>query len=340
MAAPGDDTPSLLSSLSDVLRARGSDDVPRRAVLHESALWEKADVGPGAQEVETLSVTCEIVRRGRGQPVYSRDTDALLAQCTATNDPGAWAALYFDVLTEDVDWDAATRVLTHGAMVVLGCLLAPRSAAHLMHMTHCAVAITERAAPDDRARFAALLADRLRDFVDVLGRHGVTMRREVRDAALTTVGRLLTTANVSPPALADALTHILARRQDDLVRLFVHAPVVACVDARPDLVPALLARARAAPLSTRYPLLAVLARLAAAERLAGSDDQIVGIVSTTLSAHLAASSGVNARVLLACSLLSQAVSPPAATPLAPLLARALHASAAAMITAAMHPHAR
>jgi hypothetical protein len=328
------------AALADVLRARGSDHVPRRAVLHEGALWEKCDVmagvasAGGVQEIDVLSAACEIVRVARGLPVYPRATDALVTQCLTRNDPGAWAALYSDMATGDVDWAVLRRALVDSPMVLLGCVLAPQHAAHMLHVIHCVVAVTERATPEHGTRFAGLLGDRLRDFVDVLGRHSAAMRRETRDAALSIVGRMLTSARVPPAALADALSHVLTRKQDDLVRLFVHAPVVECVDARAELVPALLARAKAAALSTRYPLLAVLARLAAANRLEGHDADIVAIVTSTLSAHLAASSGVNARVLLACSLLARALSPQAAAPLAGLLARALHGSAAALISLA------
>ena len=324
----GEDAQALLR----LLRSTPGGEPPRRVVVGEGgALCERADAAPGSQEVESMSAACEVVRRMTGLPVYSRDSALLVQQCLDSNEHGAWRALYADVRTGDVDWARLhAQVLAGGGVrVFVGCLLAPRDAAHLLHMVGCLVATMEGEAM--RREFSAALGCKLSDFVDVLMRHNSVMRRDVRDGVLTALGRMLARAEVPVGDAAAALDRVLDRRHDDLVRLFTHLPVAEFAAAVPGLVPKLVARARVASASGQYALLAVLARIASSTAVHPHEAAIADLVSTTLAAQLASSGGMDARTVMVCAMLAQAAGAETAAGLAPLLAQALQRAAASLV---------
>jgi hypothetical protein len=325
----GDDAATLLRLLRT-----GGGEAPRRAVVGEGGvLCDRADAPAGSMEIGSVSAVCEVVRRMAGLPVWSRDSAQLAQQCLDTNAPGAWAALYSDVQTGDVDWPRLRAgVLTGGGVrVCVGCLLAPRDAAHLLHMTACLVAMTTD--EDTRRGLASALGRKLAEFVDVLMRHNSVMRRDVRDGVLTALGRMLARVDVPVADAAAAMDRVLDRRHDDLVRLFTHLPVAEYVALLPGLVPKLVARARVASASSQYALLAALARAGAGspEAVHPHRPQIADLVAATLAAQLASSGGIDARTLMVCGMLAQAAGPEAAGALAPLLAQALQRAAASLV---------
>jgi hypothetical protein len=325
LGSPGEDARTLLRLLGG--------QPPRRAVVGEGGvLCDRVD-SPGSTEVGSVSAVCEVVRRMAGLPVWSRDSAQLVQQCLDTNDPGAWRALYCDVTTEDVDWPRlrAQVLAGGGARVCVGCLLAPRDAAHLLHVTACLAAMM---ADDETTRreFSAALGCKLVEFVDVLMRHNSVMRRDVRDGVLTALGRMLAKADAPVADVAAALDRVLDRRHDDMVRLFTHLPVAECVALVPGLVPKLVARARVAAASSQYALLAALARASAGSPRAVEphQSQIADLVSATLATQLAGNQ-LDARTTMVCGMLAGSAGPATSGGLAPLLAQALQRAAALLV---------
>lgn len=326
-----------------LLRTPSADEPPRRAVVTAGgALCDRTDAPPGCPEIASMSAVCEVVRRMAGLPVYPRDSGELMQQCLERNEHGAWQAMYNDVRTGDVDWDRLAAVIGPGsgsAHACVGCLLAPRDATHLLNTAACLAAMLDHVTPEAKHEFASLLGLKLTAFSEVLIRHNAVMRRDVREGVLTVLGRLLAKADVPLSHVADVLQLVLARKHDDLLRLFMHLPVAACVAPRPDLLAQLVARARATSptTSSRYPVLAVLARVVAAA--AATDDScaarhgpdLADLVKTTLAAQLSSSGGIDPRTALVCAMLAQAAGPEAAAPLAPFLAKALERTASSLV---------
>ena len=100
-----------------------SGSLPRRAVvLPDGSLGDRA-VHTSLPEVPIMSLACEVLRKHRGVPVYSRDTAALVQQCLGHNEHGAWEAVLQDILSGDFDFDRAAAVIDGSDKTVAGCLV-------------------------------------------------------------------------------------------------------------------------------------------------------------------------------------------------------------------------
>lgn len=97
----------LLDRLTVVL-ARTHGDIPRRAVLgaHDDVLCDLRDAPPGSRECHLLSTICEVVKKARGDRIYSRDASVLLAECIHTDDEAPWMALCDDAMRGELTPDA------------------------------------------------------------------------------------------------------------------------------------------------------------------------------------------------------------------------------------------
>ncbi len=318
MAAPG---------VADLLRVLGPEP-PRRAVLTAEGVREKSEAG--GQEVDVLSAVCAVVRRIAGLPVLPLATSELATACITTNSARAWKALYDDIKTGDADFAAATAVLHKSLAAAVAALLAPKDAAHLLHVSSCLTTLVGQS-PLGRD-LGVLLGARLQYLADTLMRHGSIMRRDVRDAVLTSMGRLLAACEVPANDTVITVLRLLGHRQDDLLRLFLHIPMAPCLHLHPELAVNVLNRAKATPPAQRYPALALLARMssAAADCLAGHEAVLVEVLASTLAFQLASPAGVDARTALVVSVLAQAAGAAAAT-LAPLLAQTLQHASASLI---------
>lgn len=278
----------LASDLVAVLAVNGV--LPRRAVLVGSdaaALGDKR-AHPAAPEVAVLSRVCEAVRRARGLPVFPRCTAPLLDLALGENSPEAWAAVQDDLDTGCMDMDAVAAVLrrTGSATALVACLVACRDEAHCVHIAGFLAAALERACDATKEELGRALACQLRAVMDAVWAQGGLMSRRVRDAVLSGFGRVLARVPVPPACVADAVLHALATRRDDMLRMFLHVPVVAFLDHRPQILAACVDRARLAAPASRYPLVALLARMVAAhpEAVAGNEAQLAGLVRLALPA--------------------------------------------------------
>lgn len=308
---------------------------PRRAVLRKGAVCEKSNANE--EEIDALSRTCDILRIAFDIAVVPRESGELLGMCLKTNAPAAWAAVCDDIRLENIDWTRALAVASSvpdAAAVLVACLINAQSHIHLVHATSALVVFVPRTPPEMRTTFGRLLGLQLGPLLDTFVRCGSSLRRDVREAMLTGVGRLLDIADVPETSVADTLMDILKRRKDELVRLFLNVPLGPAILAhRPDLLGALFERARLCPPVSRYPLLALLVKLATATSgvLAGREGQVAELVHESLQTGMQGGS-MDARIALVGSLLVQAAG---ADPLALILATALEQTTGAVLRGTM-----
>lgn len=332
MEATASDT---VSSMTALLCGTATEP-PRRAALHPdtSAVCDVLDAPPGTREVPVLSSLCELARRASGLPVHARDTQALMLACLHTNAPGAWYALHSDMKTGHLAWDVAREVLARPGVpqLLATALVTPRDAAHMLYASESCAALLLGAAQETRQAVGAALAGNAKALVDMLSRHGAYMRREAKDAVLSTFGRVLANCELRPADVADVIVQVLDKKDHDLPLLFIHAPLADCLQSCPDLVARVVRRTKSAPPGSRYALLGLLARAAtsATGALEGFEVDVLEIATSTL---MACTAKMDARVALVASLLVQAVGHHAGA-LGIALAKALERVAAAHVSSA------
>lgn len=312
--------------VASVLRINGR--YPRRAVLlPDGALSDRAQ-HPELPEVELLSRLCELARKAAGQPVWPRRTAELLDGALASNAPGAWECLRDDLLTGDLDLDAAAAVLRQSinAATLVTCLVGSRDASHMLHVAVVLARVLDVLSEESRVDVGRQLACQLRAVMDVFGRHGALMSRDVRDAVLHGFGRTLALVGVPDAQVAELVLHALAQRRDELLRLFLHLPVT-FVAHKPQVLAELLDRARAAPAGERYPAVALLARVVATDPglVAGCERDVLDLATAAV-----ATDPLDSRMCVAAATLALAAMGDAAS-LQAGLARALQACATELV---------
>lgn len=292
-----------MDQILSIVRVKGH--VPRRAVvLADGGLADKTS-HPDCAELELLSRVCEVARASCGAPCYPRQTAALLERALADNDVGAWQAVRDDLVTGDLDAEVTCAVLSQGsnASALVACLIGARSAKHLLHVS-CLMA---RALEDPefreetRAEMGRALACQMRPLLDTLVAHGASMPLDTRDAAYDGLGRVVAMAVLPDARVADAVLHVLERRREELLRLFLRVPA-SFVDHRPQILPALLGRLSSSVSATsRYPALELLARVLEHEpgAAAGAEQMLPGVLAACLKQR--AKTGLDSRECLAAS---------------------------------------
>lgn len=313
--------------VAGVLRVGGK--FPRRVVLlPDGGLGDRAQ-HPELPEVELLSRLCELARTAAGQPVWPRRTAELLDAALASNAPGAWEALRDDLLTGDLDLEAAAAVLRHSsnAATLVTCLVGSRDAAHMLHVAAVLSRVLDALSEESRVDVGRQLACQLRQVMDVFARHGALMSRDVRDAVLHGFGRTLALVGVSDAHVAELVLHALAQRRDELLRLFLHVPT-AFVAHKPQVLAELLDRARAAPPHERYPAVALLARVVAADPalVAGCERDVLDLAAAVVTVE-----PLDSRMCVAAATLAMAALGDDATTPQACLARALRACAVELV---------
>lgn len=305
--------------------------IPRRAVvLPDGALGDRR-AWPAVAESDLLSRLCEIARGARGVPVYPRRTADLLERALGDNSPGAWEAVRDDLETGDLDMDVAVTVLRQpcNAAALVACLAGAREQDHLVHVACLLSRVLDRVPAEAREEMGRALACQVRAVMDVLARHGGLMTRDVRDAVLDGFGKMLGKAALPGSRVAELLLHALDERRDELLRLFLHVPP-AYLDHRPQILPLLLDRAKSAPAASRYPLLAMLARIEGSFPgvLRGHEHALADIVCSSL-----APDQLDCRECLAAAALVESVG----DGLSRALAAALRVCSAALVRRAAGP---
>lgn len=292
-----------------VLTVKGR--IPRRAVVLPDGALDDRRAWPAVPESDLLSRLCELARAARGLPVYPRRTADLLERALCDNAPGAWEAVRDDLETGDLDVDVAAAVLrqSSNAAALVACLAGARAQEHLVHVACLLARVLDRVPVEVRDDIGRALACQVRAVMDVLVRHGGLMTRDVRDAVLSGFGKMLAKAALPDARVAELLLHALESQRDELVRLFLHVPP-AYLDHRPQILPLLLDRARAAPPAARYPLLALLARIEASYPgvLRGHEHELADVVCSSL-----APDQLDCRECVAAAALVEAMEGPALT---------------------------
>lgn len=300
--------------------------IPRRAVLleHGSSIADRAS-HPDLPECELVSRVCELARAASNAPVYPRHTSELIGMCLATNAPGAWQAAHDDLATGDLDLDAAVSVIRQSSngSVLIACIVSSREATHLLHASCLLAAMLSRLDEETRTEMGRALSCQLKALVETLVLHGALLSRDVRDAMLTGFGRMLATVGVADAVAADTVVYALAHKRDELLRLFLGV-TPAFLDHRPQILPMLVDRCRAAP---RHPSVTLLARLVAQcpSILAGHERHVQTIVCAMLSAE-----ELDCREAMAAAALAQAADG-CGDRMASSLASALHRCCASLL---------
>lgn len=283
--------------------------LPRRAVVCGGVVCDKTE-NPREQEVVALSSVCEAVRIACKEPVYSRQTASLLRQCLEENSPEAWRCLLDDQLTGDLDMDAIAFAFSDctASLRLVQCFVGAQSgthlwlvvkAAHMMRSTMSVAAIAELAASFQRVFGDLVVAVSCR-FKDVSS--------EMRATAITSLGALMTWTGIPIPVLASMLDACATTAQDDVLRLFLTAPVPQLAAHAPGLVDKLLTRAERAQQASRYPSCALLAALSP-EQLKAHEQRVSKLARRTVD--IATAQGeIDIKLALVCGVLAKAVAPP------------------------------
>jgi hypothetical protein len=324
-----------LQPLLAILRGSGAEP-PRRATIHPDtgSICCVMNAPGDCREVPVLSALCEHARHLAGLAVYPRDTADLLKMCLERNPYSAWQELYNDVKTGYLDWARAHVVLeTPGySHMAVAALVTTKDPVHVMLISESLTALLDTAPEPIQAAMGTAMASSAHAVVDVLARLVAFVRRESKEAVMSSFGRMLGRCKTGPEELGSLLEPVLNNRGDtDMVHLFIHTPnaiLGECMTRRPELARAAIERVARASASTRYPLLALLARAVSFNRalLKGSEKVVLETVTGTL-----AQTKVDARVMLVASVLVQAVMEDL-DPLSRALAKALERVSVSYIT--------
>ena len=233
------DVRGALTGLSNVL--------PRRAVLLQTGALADKMASPGLPEVVAVSMACECLRRAAAEPVYSRHTPHLLQQCLDTNDPGAWRALLDDATTGDLDIVAFSAFWRGaGAMTrIVGCMANATNGMHLWLVVRSLqhVLCTTEASAEAAVQLGHAFQSMAPVLITTLARRTKDLAADLRAGAISALGKLMTWSDIPLPGLASMLDLALKCGADDVLRLFLCAPLPSLVEHDPALVERLVQRA-------------------------------------------------------------------------------------------------
>lgn len=318
---------AALATLAGILRV--NDRLPRRVVLLEDGSLADKAAWPQLPEVEVLSRVAEVVRSALKQPCHSRLAARLLEDALKTNDPGAWEAVRDDLMTGDMDTDAAVAIVQQGqgCSALVSCLVGARDDKHLTDVLVALAAVLPGLSEEARVELGRCAGYHLPAIADAFTRHSAFLTSDVRDAMLSGFGKVLAGAELEEGRLAEVVCTIISSRREELLRMFLHVPS-SFARHTPDIVPRLVERAKAMPACNRYPVLAMLAKLLhdgvpGTPRMTDVDD----LVRTTL---LDTADSVDIRTCLATAAIVTACG--AQDALCTALAKALAACSAALVT--------
>ena len=251
----------LPTDLHTVL-ARDSGEIPRRATLVNDVLIELKDAPLGSTECPLLSKICEVVRRSRGEPSYTRDVEKLLAHCLQINDDKAWSALcddamlgllnetnareYFGDQPDDAAcfawrFQAATSVL--------------QSACILKVFSVCLPVFSQEAI---RSFVSSLRGGQGRALLTAYATHARSLPGRARTMALRSFGMLLDDQEVFKILVLDTLASLPSNPiAEDVLTILMASPqaplLSQCVHNVGDVRSMFLAMAQKAPIPRRAP---------------------------------------------------------------------------------------
>ena len=320
------------ASVIGALTGMSGGSLPRRVVIApDGSLADRGD-HPKIAEVTTLSLVCEAVRRSAGKPVYSRHTATLTQQCLDGNDREAWEAMLADVRSGDfchVDAGAAMEV---SSRCIVHCIVAATPGQHAWAVVRAARHLLPLLS-DTAARHTADVFLRLfPEVVSAMSKKCRDVSGDERAMSITALGRVMAWCDIPVPRLSEMLQSC-ASKADDVLRLFLWAPMPEICAHAPGLVDMLVARADKAPQASKYPACALLALLPV-DALRPHADAIRRLGQRVLETASAQGS-MDPKLALACAALLKAVSAPRSLELA--LAHALMCLSAAVLGMAPPP---
>lgn len=285
-----------------------TDKLPRRAVvLPDGSLGDRCDY-PCLAEVSSVSLACEAVRRAGGEAIYPRHTAQLMQLCLSTNDPSAWRALLADATTGDLDLEAARLQLGgDNAALLVRRLTESSSGMHMWTVIRFMQLIMPAMPVSVVSKLAQAFQQLFGDIVKALTKRVRDVSVDMRASAITELGKLMVWTDIPESDLAEMLEDCLARSPDEVLRLFLFAPIPAMLAHCPDLPEKLLLRAERASQATRYPTVAMLAMLPAPV-LKPHEARVMELVKRALETG-AAQGTMDAKLALVCSTLVKDVAP-------------------------------
>lgn len=289
--------------------------LPRRAVVlpDGGGLGDRRD-HPQLPEVPAVSLAVEALRRAAGEPVYPRQSAALVSECLRGNDPGAWDALLADAWTGDLVLADAARALNDTNLCLVHCIVSAAPGTHMALAVRAARVLLPLLGDDARARTAAAFQQLFGEVVAALSRRARdASSSQTRAAAITSMGQLLADCAVPVPRLADMLRQCVGAC-DDALRLFLHAPMADVLAHAPDLADALLDRAERVPQAAKYPACALLA-LCPAAVLRERADRVARVALGVLT-KAEAQGAIEPKLALAAAAMVKAVAEPRSLPAA------------------------
>ena len=315
-----------LTDVTHALTGMSGGSLPRRAVvLPDGSLGDKAD-HPNLQEVAAVSLVCEVVRRSAGQPVYARHATALMEQCLETNDRGAWEAVLADVRSGDFSPGPSAAVLEVSDKCIVHCIVAATPGQHFWAVVRAARHLLPLLSDSAARRTATVFHQLFSEVVAAVAKKGRDVSTDERAMSITALGRLLVWCDIPVPRLAEMLESCAAK-PDDVLRLFLFAPIPDICRHAPGIVAGLVGRADKAPQASKYPSCALLALLPP-DVLRLHADAVLRVGQRVLETA-AAQGSLDPKLALACSALVKSVAPPRSLELA--LSHALMCLAAAML---------
>jgi hypothetical protein len=283
----------------DVLSVNGVP--PRRAVLADNgSLAQKQR--PTEKEIPLLSRLCELARASKNIECPPRSTAALMERTLSTNSPTCWTAAADDITTGDFDAPAFVSLLSQNQSYTAAfatCFASPVDANHMMAMLRV---FHKLELPDETMEiFGRTIGCQLKALVDALAAHAGLIKKDIREAVMNDVGRMLAMSGVPINQLAEALQVVLATKKYDALRLFLHADIAACFRVYPDMLGGLIEKAKNVGVHHKAIVLAAIAKTIRDDPDAVPMESIRDMLAAVLKTP-----SEDARVLLAIAIASQA----------------------------------
>lgn len=310
-----------------------SNQLPRRAVLcggPNPRLAEKAQ-HKDLPEVPVLSLACEHLRAACNEPVYSRRTAELARQCMVGNEPEAWRCLLDDAATDDLDKVALDRYMASDSRIpqrLVECIVGARTDVHLWLVVKAVGLMVPRMTPHMTQQLANAFVMMFGEVVaTVSSTKPGNFDSDMRAATIAALGKLMVWSDISIDKLAAMLQGCIKFGRDDVLRLFILAPMSSMAAHSPHIVTMLLERAEETSQGNRYPSCALLAAMDP-QLLKPHANRVAAVAHRSLDVA-AAQGTLDSRLSLVCGTLFKAVSPPS-SPMA-LLAHALCCTSLALL---------
>lgn len=204
---------------------------------------------PENPEVGCMSRVCEMARRDRNLPVWSRNQSELIGQCLRTNDPGAWRAMADDIHTRDFDAETVAEYINADQdkpAMLAACFTESRAVESSYIIFGVVTSIAEHLHEDARTAFCDALAAR---FMQTMATFSGMCQAEKPGVALEIAGALqsmLATTRFPPDVIETWVRKAIRNKRYDLA-----AVVAAHVTFPPDMFDAIVATCESAVTPTQ-----------------------------------------------------------------------------------------